>query len=148
MVMQITGHTSTLRATSTIAPLALLAVWWYADLGLNFVVLIIAGATALSNGIAMAVLVRSAGGFKVDWRGLVAIVVVAMLVIGVGMLMTTMVYPVLAITIALALYMVFLWLAKPFNGRELAVVEGAAGRRIAALMSGFSRQRPGESGQI
>lgn len=138
MVMQVTGHTSTLRATSMLAPVALLAVWLFADHGLNVAVLIIACGGAISNWIAMSVLIRSTGGFRFDWRGLMATVVPAALVIGAGVLLRMIVHPITAIAIALVLFALLLWLAKPFNNRELGVVERAVGQRITALIRVFS----------
>lgn len=141
MLMQITGHTATLRATSLLQPAALLVLWLYAGHGLNVAVLIIAGGTAISNWIAMFVLIRSTGGYHMDWRGLMATVVPAGLVIGSGILLRSIVHPVAATAISLVLFALLLWVVKPFNSQEFGIVERAVGRRAAALMRGISYQR-------
>lgn len=141
MVMQVTGHTATLRATSLLAPTALLAVWYYADYGLNVAVLIITSGVALSNWIAMSKLIRSTGGFKVDWRGLLATLIPGALVIGAGILLCNIMDRFAAAGIALVLFLLLLWLAKPFSSQELAVVERAAGRRIGAMMRVMTYRR-------
>ena len=141
MVMQIVGHTAALRAISVIGPLTLLAVWLFAHMGLNVAVLIIAFGTALSNWIAMSVLVRSATGFNVDWRGLAAIVIPAGTVIVLGMLMATRLSWFMAAGIVLVLFAFSLWLSKPVNTRELSLVERVAGGKAAGLMGVFANRK-------
>jgi O-antigen/teichoic acid export membrane protein len=141
MVMQITGHTSTLTATAVLAPIALFAVWLYADLGLEVAITIIALAAALSNWLSMSVLRRATGSFKTDWRGVMATVAPAGLTVGVGVLLRTIVHPVLTAVIALGLFSVMLFLFKPFSKRELAIIERVAGPRAANLMRGVSFPR-------
>jgi hypothetical protein len=138
MVMQITGNTATLRATSVIAPIALLAVWSLADWGLNVAVLIIFFATAVSNWIAISVLIRSNAEFNVDWRGLSAVSVPAVLVIVLGMLMKVEMSALLVASVAMCLFLLSLWLSKPFNDQELTIVRRVAGVKMARLMGLFS----------
>lgn len=139
MVMQITGHTATLRATALIAPVALLGVWVFAEFGLNVAILIIAGAAALSNWISTGILIRSTRGFWLDWRGTGGIVLSALLAVGAGLALRGALPIGGATAIAVSIYAVLLWLAKPFHIQELEIVERAVGRRAAAVMRHFSR---------
>lgn len=137
MVMQILGHTAALRAISLIAPLALLAIWMFSEAGLNVAVLIIGFATALSNWIAMTVLVRSSAGFNVDWRGLAAIVIPAGIVIVLGMLMTAKFSLITAAGSVIGLFVLLLWITKPVCDQELSLVERVAGEKLAGLFGLF-----------
>ncbi len=138
MVMQITGHTATLRTTALIAPVALFMVWYYAEYGLNVAVLIIAAATSLSNWIAMAVLIRSAQGFRVDWFGMLAAVLPTVIAIIIGILLKEFLNPVANILVVLCAFAVMLWVSKPFDQSERTIVERAAGRKVARVMGVFT----------
>ncbi len=139
MVMQITGHTSTLRITSFIWPLALFGVWLLAPYGLNVAIVIMTVAAAISNWVAMSVLIRSAKGFTVDWKGLAVTLVAAALGIASGLaLETEMVYWVAAATAGLIVYTAILWRGDPYRLPELDVVKRAAGKRAALLMQPFA----------
>ena len=89
----------------------------------------------------MSVLIRSCMDFNVDWRGLAAIVIPAGMVIVLGMLMATEVSAAFAAGTAMVLFLLLLWLAKPFNSQELAVVERVAGMKIAKPMGLFSYRK-------
>jgi O-antigen/teichoic acid export membrane protein len=133
MVMQITGHTSTLRATALIAPLTLAGIWLFADQGLNVAILILAAGSVASNGIAALVLSRSVEEFRFDWRGLGAVYLPVAVAIPAGLLLAQLMHPYAAAVLAVAIYVGSIPLAKPFASDELALVERAAGGRIAGI---------------
>ncbi len=142
MVMQITGHTKTLRATSFIAPVALAAVWVFSRYGLNFAILIIAAGAALSNSISMLVLSRSTTRFRFDWRGFVAMVTPGAVAILIGWLLSTLMLPVIAAALALAFFGGALLFTRPYTVRESKLVERATGRWAADIFQLFSRAIP------
>ena len=67
-----------------------------ADHGLVIAVLILAGAAAISNGIAMMLLIRSTGGFRLDWKGYLATVAPAVVAIVAGILLRSLAAPFIA----------------------------------------------------
>ncbi len=138
MVMQITGHTAVLRATSLISPVALLAVWMFADRGLNTAVVIIAFSAALANWIAIAMLTKSTGGFQVDWRGILAIVIPATVVIATTLPLKSLLNPFLTVILAISAFILLIWLTKPYKNEEMAIVERGLGQYAARLIRGFS----------
>jgi O-antigen/teichoic acid export membrane protein len=139
MVMQITGHTATLRITSFIWPLALFGVWLLAPYGLNVAIVIMTLAAAIANWVAMSVLIRSTQGFNVDWKGLAVTLVAAALGIASGLaLETETVYWVAAAAVGLLVYTAILWRGDPYRLPELDVVQRAAGKRAASIMQPFA----------
>ena len=138
MVMQITGHTATLRATALIAPISLALVWFFAEYGLNIAVTIIAFCGALSNWIAMATLIYSTGNFKVDWRGFIAIIAPAALLSLIGMWLATAVNAAAVAAVSILVFLAILRLGKPLRQSEITVIESGAGSRIAGLFKGFA----------
>jgi len=138
MVMQITGHTAVLRATSLISPAALLAIWMFADRGLNTAVVISALAAALANWIAIAMLTKSTGGFQVDWRGLLAILIPASVVIATSFSLKSLLNPFLISILAIFVFILLVRLTKPYKNEEMALVERGLGQYAARLIRGFS----------
>ena len=138
MVMQITGHTAVLRATSLISPAALLAIWMFADRGLNTAVVISALAAALANWIAIAMLTKSTGGFQVDWRGLLAILIPASVVIATSFSLKSLLNPFLISILAIFVFILLVRLTKPYKNEEMAIIERGLGQYAARLIRGFS----------
>ena len=131
MIMQITGHTSILRATALVSPLSLLAVWLFADQGINVAVSIIVVGSVISNSIAAQVLSRVVDGYVIDWRGLGAIYVLAALAVLTGALAAEAVPPLAAAGLAVAVYAGSILIVRPFRVEEMHLVEQVLGRRIA-----------------
>jgi O-antigen/teichoic acid export membrane protein len=138
MIMQITGQTKTLRLTAYIAPLALFSVWVVADLGLNAAIIIVMVFAAVANWIAMSQLVSYSSAFRIHWRGLFAIIVPAVLSIGGGIALRGVINPAVSAALALALYILLVWLAKPLRNDELNLIERSLGRRAGKLLQGFT----------
>ncbi len=138
MVMQITGHTTTLAYTAVIALASLIVVWLLADYGLNVAVLVIAVGGMLANWAASAVLRWSTDWFKVDWRGMVAIVLPGLAAVALGMALATWSGPLPAGGIGLILYLGFVRIARPFRSSEIAMVERVVGERLVRLIRGFA----------
>ncbi|MCP4090217.1 MAG: hypothetical protein GY746_10540 [Gammaproteobacteria bacterium] len=138
MVMQITGHTAALRATSLISPIALLAVWLFADHGLNIAVVIMAFAAALANWIAIAILIKSTGEFKIDWRGQMAVLLPATLIIAASFPLTTTLNPFIIAILSIPIFILLIRITKPFKSSETAIIERSLGQRAARLIKGFS----------
>ena len=136
MAMQITGQTSVLRATALLAPVALLAVWYFAKHGLEVAVLIIVGFSTLSNAIAVTVLRRGPKQFNIDIRGQAVIIGSAAVIILVCIGLMEFAQPAVAGFVGLGLFAVAMALGKPFLPSEMRLVEKVAGQRIA---SGLSR---------
>jgi hypothetical protein len=143
MVMQVIGKTATLRATALIAPISLGLVWLFAGYGLNVAILIIAGAMATANAIAVRVLSQYQDGFRLDWQGQLMIYLSATCGIGLGFTLTAFgLHPLASTALAVVAFALIILLVKPYDQHEFAVVEKAAGRRIARLSLGlFYRTR-------
>lgn len=140
MVMQILGHAAVLGRTALIAPIALLAMWTVAERGIEAAVLVLIGASALANGIATAVLVRDAGGFNLEWRGQLEIVLTAAAAAGAGVALNTMgVQALLSAALGLALFAAMQLLFRPFTEAEIAVVEKTLGPRLGMLLRRLAR---------
>lgn len=142
MIMQITGHTKTLRATALIAPIALAAVWAFSKYGLNVAVLIIAAGAWLSNSIAVWILMRSSTSFRFDWRGIFALVIPAAIAIVMGLLLDEFMHMTLAALIALTFFGATLLVTRPYTSREARIVERAAGKWAANIFNRFARVVP------
>ncbi len=130
MVMQITGHTATLRATAFIAPVALVLVWLFADRGINVAVCILAAGSVAANGIASLVLTHAVEGYRIDWRGLVTIYAPALLAAAAGLLLSEAIHPVAAAALAVLGYAASLALVKPFHDDEMVLVQQVLGKRL------------------
>lgn len=142
MVMQVTGHTKTLRTTAIIAPIALAAVWAFSKYGLNVAIIIIAVGAALSNGIAMSVLARSSTGFHFDWRGFFAMTVPAAVAIFLGWWLARSMHQVPAAALALMFFGIALLVTRPFTLRESRIVERATGPWASRLFKPFAKSTP------
>lgn len=138
MVMQITGHTNALAYTAAFAPLSLGVVWLLADHGLNVAVLIIAAGGLLANGMASTVLRWSTDWFRVDWRGMGVILLPALVAAALGIALSLMKYPLLAGGLGLAIYVLFVRIARPFRLSEISLVERVVGARLVRLVRGFA----------
>lgn len=133
MIMQITGHTSTLRATAFVAPVSLLLVWLFADRGINVAVAILGAGSIIGNAFAAFILTRSTDCYRIDWRGLAAIYAPALVAIPFGLLAAEAIHPFAAGGLATTGYAASLVLMKPFRLDELGLVEQVFGRRLAAI---------------
>jgi O-antigen/teichoic acid export membrane protein len=138
MVMQITGHTRVLWITSVVSPLALLLIWLCADYGLNVAVLIMTAGSMTANWLAAGVLQERTEWFRIDWRGMAAIFLPGLAAAVLGILLTGWTRPLLAGVLALALFVMFLRIGRPFNGCEIGAVERVVGGRAVRLLRGFA----------
>jgi O-antigen/teichoic acid export membrane protein len=138
MVMQITGHTRALWFTSMVKPVALLLVWFFAPHGLNVAVTIVAAGSLLSNALATRVLRRKTDWFRVDWRGTAAILLPGVNAAVLGILLSDRVHPLAAGAIALAVFLVFVRISRPFNAGEVGAVERVMGARATRMLRGFA----------
>ncbi len=138
MVMQITGHTRVLWITSLVSPLALLLVWVFADYGLNVAVLIVTAGSMSANWLAAQALQSRTKWFRVDWRGMAAIFVPGLAAAVIGIVLTGWTRPVTAGAVALALFVTFVRIGRPFNAGEIGAVERVVGRRMGRLLRGFA----------
>ena len=140
MILQITGQTEILRLTSMMAPLALLTVWLLASHGLNVVVIIIAIFTSLSNWLALRVLIRRPGGFFLDWKGMVSILIPGSLAIIAGLIINIETHAIISIVVAELLFLACVKVLRPINHDEIILIERVAGGRVTKLIRGFARQ--------
>ena len=138
MVMQITGHTATLRTTALIAPIGLAAVWYFAEFGLNIAVLIIALTSALSNWIAMAVLIRSTEEFELDWRGFIAVIIPALVIGALCLPLINLINPYLVAAIGVLIFLLTITFTKPLRQQEVNVIGSGAGKRISSIARRFA----------
>lgn len=138
MVMQITGHTRLLWITSLVSPVALLMIWLFAGYGLNVAVLIMTAGSMTANWLAAGVLQSRTDWFRVDWRGMAAIFLPGLAAAVVGFLLTGWTRPLVAGAFALAAFVMFLRIGRPFNGGEVGAVERVVGRRAVRLLRGFA----------
>jgi O-antigen/teichoic acid export membrane protein len=138
MVMQITGHTRVLWITSVVSPLALLAIWLCAGFGLNVAVLIMTAGSMIANWSAAGVLQMKTDWFRVDWRGMAAIFLPGLAAALIGIALDAWVPPLVAGACALALFLMFLRIGRPFNDGELGAVERVVGKRAVRLLRGFA----------
>jgi len=138
MVMQITGHTKALWITSIISPLALFAVWYFAKHGINVAVLIVTAGSMTANWLAAGVLQAKTDWFRVDWRGMAAIFLPGLAAAGIGLLLADRIEPLIAAGVALAVFVLFLRIGRPFNGHEIDAVGRLAGKRATRLLRGFA----------
>ncbi len=138
MVMQITGQTKALWITSVVSPLALFIVWLVAKHGLNLAVLVVTAGSMIANWLAASVLQARTDWFRVDWRGMAAILLPGLAAASTGMLLADGIGPLLAGALALALFVLFLRIGRPFYARELDAVERLVGKRAVRLLRGFA----------
>jgi O-antigen/teichoic acid export membrane protein len=138
MVMQITGHTRALWITSVVSPLALFTVWLFAKHGLNVAVLIVCAGSITANGLAAGVLHTRTDWFRVDWRGMAAIFVPGLAAALLGITLKGSILPLVAGGLALAFFIMFLRIGRPFNVREIGTVERVVGKRAVRLLRGFA----------
>jgi hypothetical protein len=138
MVMQITGHTKILWITSIVSPLALLAVWLFADHGLTVAVAIVAAGSLTANGLAARVLRGKIDWFRFDRRGMAAIFLPGVVAAGLGLYLERWIGALPAGVVALLLFGVFLRFGRPFDAGEVNVVERVVGKPAARLLSGFA----------
>lgn len=142
MVMQITGHTRALAITGAVAPFALFAIWLFGRHGLNVAVIILVVAGWVSNGLASWVLTNDTEWFQVDWRGVMAIVWPAIVVVVPGIVLASWWSPIPVGLAALMFFVVLARFARPFRKSEIAIVERMMGKRdipfLSAFISGFA----------
>jgi O-antigen/teichoic acid export membrane protein len=140
MVLQIIGRAAVLGHTALISPLALCAMWMLAGRGIDTAVLILIAASALSNGIATAVMVRDAGGFKVQWHGQASIVSTGIVAAGVGIALHAFAVPALfSAALSVALFLAMQLVFRPFTEAEMTVVGKALGPRLGVLLRRLAR---------
>lgn len=134
MILQILGRAAVLGRTALITPIALSVMWAIADRGIEAAVLVLIGASALANGIATAVLVRD-DGFRLEWRGQLAIVLTAIAAAGAGFALNAFgMHAPLSAAVALALFVAMQFVFRPFTEAEMAVVEKTLGPRLGVLL--------------
>jgi O-antigen/teichoic acid export membrane protein len=138
MVMQITGHTRALWITTAISPIALLLVWMFSKYGLNVAVLIVIAGSMTANGLASMVLHIKTDWFRVDWRGMAAILLPGAAAAAIGMALATVIRPLYAGAIALLIFVALLRVSRPFRVTEISTIERAIGKRAAGLMRSFA----------
>jgi O-antigen/teichoic acid export membrane protein len=138
MLMQITGHTEILRATSFISPVSLAAVWLLAGNGLNTAVVVMALAAALANWLAIYGLNRATGNFRPDWRGLSAVLLPAASALLVSLLLRNYLPAPAMILASLSLFGLLVWLTKPFSRAELQLVERSIGSSAGRVFRWFT----------
>ena len=138
MVMQITGHTKILWITSIVSPLALLGVWLFADYGLTVAVSIVTAGSLTANWLAASVLRGKIDWFRFDRRGMLAIFLPGLAAAGIGLYLARWTGPLPAAAIALALFGVFLCFGRPFDEREVNVIERVVGQPAARLLRGLT----------
>lgn len=137
MVMQITGQVATLRATAALSPIALVVVWMVSGYGLDAAVIVLIAFASIANGIATTALMRSPGGFALEWRGQVVIAVAAVVAIGIGIALdATVAGLAVALPVALAVFLLPVLAYRPFTLDELSLVEKAVGVRFARMTLG------------
>jgi O-antigen/teichoic acid export membrane protein len=138
MVMQITGHTRQLWITSAVYPLALLMIWLLAGYGLNVAVLIVTAGSLAANSLATSVLQRNTDWFRVDWRSITVMFVAGFAASMLGILAGTVIPPFVAGALALALFIGFLRIGRPFSNGEINAMERVVGARAVRLLKGFA----------
>jgi len=141
MVMQVLGQTLALRNITAIAPLTLLMVWLFAGSGLNVAVVIWLSGSVLANSIAMIVMARLGSGFKMDKRGLAAIIGVSAVSIIAGLLLAGSWGFVYVTAVVMLLFLFSLWLVKPMSPREQMLIERVAGKKAARVVGHFTYKK-------
>lgn len=139
MVAQITGQTAMLRATALIGPVTLAAVWLVAPHGLNIIILTLAIGSILSNLIRTSAVMRRTPGFRVEWSGMVRIVVAGAGATLVGELALIFTHAFMASAAGLVAFCVAIFLAKPFLREEVTLVQKGFGKRLVKPLSLLAR---------
>ena len=138
MVMQITGHAKMLWITSLVYPIALLLVWLLADYGLNVAVLIVIAGSLAANGLAARVLQQRTNWFRVDWRGMSAIIVPGLVAASAGIALTGWARPFIAASLAVLVFVLLVRIGRPFSTVEIGTVERVVGQRAGRVLRGFA----------
>jgi len=138
MAMQITGQTQTLRLTSYLAPIALVCVWFTADLGLNMAIAIVMVFATLANWFAMSRLRKFNRAFIFQWQRLAAIIIPAILGIIAGLAIKETTNPAVAGIAGLAIFGILVWIAKPLRQDELALIQRSIGEKAGKVFQQFT----------
>ncbi len=139
MVMQITGHTRTLTATSFVAPVSLAMMWFCSDWGLNAVVVIIGVGATISNGIALYVLTKDTSYFRIDQRGNFTIVIASFVAIICGLFAAQIGGVTIGLVVAICLFPTALIVLRPFSRDEYHLMQKALGKRLSKPLALLTR---------
>lgn len=139
MVLQITRQTATLRATAFLVPIGLFLAWYLSRYGLNAAVGAIMITTFAANAIAVRGMRHGERRISFAWGDYLRIGIPALAAgaLGYGLALVMNGYG--AAGIALIVFTGALALGKPFQHRELALLERGIGKKIARIMRRFSR---------
>lgn len=140
MVLQITGQTKTLRTTAMLTPIGVVLAWYFARYGLNAAIGAIVVTAFTANALSVRAIRHGDKQIKFVWGDYVRIGVpaIAAAAAGYGLALAMNVY--LAAAIALVIFTAGLAVAKPFQHRELSLLERGVGKKVARLMRRFSRE--------
>lgn len=139
MVAQITGQTAMLRATALLGPITLAAVWLVAPQGLNIIILTLAIGSILSNIIRTMAVIRHTPGFRMEWSGMLRVVIAGGIAVAVGWFVQTIADQLLATVTGLLIFAGLVWLMKPFLREEVELVQKGFGKRLVKPLSMLAR---------
>ena len=140
MALQVTGHTSLLRNTAIVNPIALFLVWWLAPGNLETVVIIMGIGSAVSNSLILFLHSRQMGQAMMEWRGYGAILFATSIAVGCVFAMRTTLGVEVTTAIGIAALIAGLVVAKPYVAAEMALVQRVVGeKRVNLFARLFSR---------
>jgi len=109
-----------------------------ADYGLNVAVLIVIAGSLAANGLAARVLQQRTNWFRVDWRGMSAIIVPGLVAASAGIALTGWARPFIAASLAVLVFVLLVRIGRPFSTVEIGTVERVVGQRAGRVLRGFA----------
>ncbi len=139
MSFQITGHTSAIRIVALVSPLILMLALWFADHGLQAVVMVLVCGSGISIALAAWLLSQKLNENLFDVAGMVGVLLVATCSAAAGAAASHYGPAQYSLPVAATVFCLGLLIVKPLRADEIDVVGKAGGNTLQRVAAFFAR---------